>query len=180
MASIAKAERGRAWQAVVEPASLICPSGCGVMHRIGEDRSERLGVVTAQLRAIVTLRPKYACRTCPDGVTQGEPFCAIGSRTMASAPKGGKPVHVAHCWAQARRKLKEDFDRDGSEIAAEGLRRITAFYAIEADIRGVSPGQRLSARQARKISAKSRLGETLADLHIRWGGRQEWVAKRVR
>lgn len=43
------------------------------MHKIGEDRSERLDIVPAQLRVIVTVRPKYACRTCTDGVTQGEP-----------------------------------------------------------------------------------------------------------
>ena len=48
---------------VIEPASLICPCGCGVMHKIGEDRSERLDIVPAQLRVIVTVRPKYACRT---------------------------------------------------------------------------------------------------------------------
>ncbi len=40
------------------------------MHRIGEDRSERLDIVPAQLRVIVTVRPKYACRACTDGVTQ--------------------------------------------------------------------------------------------------------------
>ena len=40
------------------------------MHRIGEDRTERLDIVPAQLRVIVTVRPKYACRTCTDGVTQ--------------------------------------------------------------------------------------------------------------
>ncbi len=55
---------------VIEPASLICPCGCGIMHRIGEDRSERLDIVPAQLRVIVTVRPKYACRSCTDGVTQ--------------------------------------------------------------------------------------------------------------
>lgn len=55
---------------IIEPTSLICPCGCGVMHKIGEDRSERLDVVPAQLRVIVTVRPKYACRTCTDGVTQ--------------------------------------------------------------------------------------------------------------
>jgi transposase len=48
---------------------LICPCGCGIMHKIGEDRSERLDIVPAQLRVIVTVRPKYACRTCTDGVT---------------------------------------------------------------------------------------------------------------
>ncbi|MBM7331272.1 transposase [Agrobacterium sp. S2] len=94
--------------------------------------------------------------------------------------------------AHARRKLKEIFDRDGSEIAAEGLRRIAEFYAIEADIRGISPGQRLSARQTRtaplvaafgewlqaqrcKVSAKSRLGEKLAYIHNQWGGLQTFL-----
>lgn len=99
---------------------------------------------------------------------------------------------MAHCWAHARRKLKKVFDRDGSEIAAEGLRRIAEFYAIEADIRGVSHGQRLSARQARtaslvaafddwlqaqrrKISTKSRLGEKLAYIHNHWDGLQTFL-----
>lgn len=55
---------------IIEPDSLICPCGCGVLHKIGEDRSERLDIVPAQLRVIVTVRPKYACRICTDGVTQ--------------------------------------------------------------------------------------------------------------
>ena len=53
---------------VIEPDSLECPCGCGLMHKIGEDRTERLDIVPAQLRVIVTVRPKYACRTCTDGV----------------------------------------------------------------------------------------------------------------
>lgn len=320
---------------VIEPDSLVCPCGCGIMHKIGEDRSERLDIVPAQLRVIVTIRPKYACRACTDGVTQapapshlitaGLPTEAALAHVLVSkyadhlplyrqsqilaragldlhravladwvgkaafhlkpvvdrlaeqlkrsgklfmdettapvldpgrgktktgylwalarddrawggenppgvvyfyAPgragenaetfltgfdgilqidgytgynrltkplrRGGAPIRVAHCWAHARRKLKEVFDRDGSEIAAEGLRRIAEFYAVEADIRGVSPGQRLSARQARsaplvaafgdwlqaqrrKISAKSRLGEKLAYIHNHWDGLQTFL-----
>ena len=41
------------------------------MVRIGEDRSERLDIVPATLRVIVTVRPKYACRTCEQGVVPG-------------------------------------------------------------------------------------------------------------
>lgn len=99
---------------------------------------------------------------------------------------------MAHCWAHARRKLREVFDRDGSESAAEGLRRIAEIYAIEKDIRGTSPGQRLSARQARsapliaafgdwlqgqrlRVSAKSRLGEKLAYIHSHWQGLQTFL-----
>jgi len=320
---------------VVEPDSLMCPCGCGQMHRIGEDRTERLDIVPAQLRVIVTVQPKYACRACTDGVTQAPTPAAliegglptegaiahvlvskyadhlplyrqsqmlarsgvdIRRSTLAdwvgvagfhlrpvvdrlaehlkastklfmdetTAPvldpgrgrtktgylwalarddrgwggvdppgvvffyapdrggknaerflhgfdgtlqldgytgydrltrpsrKGGDPIRVAHCWAHARRKLKEVFDRDGSEIAAEGLRRIAEFYAVEADLRGLDPGQRLSARQARtaplvtafgdwlqeqrrRVSAKSRLGEKLAYIHRHWDGLQTFL-----
>ncbi|WP_274963246.1 IS66 family transposase, partial [Thioclava electrotropha] len=75
---------------VIEPDSLQCPCGCGEMHKIGEDRTERLDIVPAQLRVLVTVRPKYACRACTDGVTQ------------ASAPAhlidGGLPTEgaIAH------------------------------------------------------------------------------------
>ncbi|WP_417280752.1 IS66 family transposase [Celeribacter sp.] len=92
----------------------------------------------------------------------------------------------------ARRKLKEVFDRDGSQAAAEVLRRIAEIYAVEADIRGVSPGQRLSARkkrnaplvaafgdwlqvQRRQISAKSRLDENLNYIHNHWDGMQTFL-----
>ncbi|MGC9371632.1 MAG: IS66 family transposase [Paracoccaceae bacterium] len=320
---------------IVEPDSLDCPCGCGQMHRIGEDRTERLDIVPAQLRVIVTIRPKYACRACTDGVTQAPAPAALiegglptegaiahvlvgkyadhlplyrQSRILArsgidihrstladwvgvaafhlgpvvdrlaehlkgstklfmdetTAPildpgrgrtktgylwalarddrgwggddppgvvyfyapdrsgknaerflrgfdgilqldgytgynrltcpsrTGGDPIRVAHCWAHARRKLKEVFDRDGSEIAAEGLRRIAEFYAVEADIRGCAPGQRLSARQARtaplvaafgdwlqqnrlRVSPKSRLGEKLAYIHRHWDGLQTFL-----
>ncbi len=54
---------------VIEPASLTCSCG-GCLHCIGEDVSERLDIVPAQFRVIVTRRPKYACRSCTNDVTQ--------------------------------------------------------------------------------------------------------------
>lgn len=54
---------------IIEPESLVCGSGGG-LHCIGEDVSERLDVIPAQFRVIVTRRPKYACRSCTDGVVQ--------------------------------------------------------------------------------------------------------------
>jgi transposase len=42
----------------------------GALHRIGEDKSERLDIMPAQFRVLVTIRPKYACRQCEDGVVQ--------------------------------------------------------------------------------------------------------------
>ena len=81
-------------------------------------------------------------------------------------------------------------------IAAEGLRRIAEFYAVEADIRGIDAGQRLSARQARtaplvaafgdwlqqqrlRVSAKSRLGEKLSYIHNQWNGLQTFRKRRL-
>ncbi|WP_353351891.1 IS66 family transposase, partial [Aquicoccus sp. SU-CL01552] len=258
---------------VIDPDSLDCPCGCGTMYQIGEDRTERLDIIPAQLRVIVTVRPKYACRTCAEGVSQAPALAHliegglptegaiahvlvgkfsdhlplyrqsqilarsgidlhrstlsdwVGTAAFHLGPvvdrlaehlktstklfmdettapvldpgrgrtktgylwalarddrrwggedppgvvftyapgragenaekilqgfdgilqldgysgynrltrpsrKGGDPIRVAHCWAHARRKLKEVFDRDGSEIAAEGLRRIAEFYRI--------------------------------------------------
>ena len=55
---------------VVEPESTLCPCGCGEMAKIGEDVSERLDIVPAQLRVLVTRRPRYACRRCSGAVVQ--------------------------------------------------------------------------------------------------------------
>jgi len=56
-------------EVMIEPDSLECACG-GVLHKIGEDRSERLDIIPAQHRVLVTIRPRYACRCCSDGVTQ--------------------------------------------------------------------------------------------------------------
>ncbi len=59
-------------ETIIEPDSTLCPCGCGEMVRIGEDRTERLDIVPAQLQVIVTVRPKYACPACKGGVTQAK------------------------------------------------------------------------------------------------------------
>jgi len=76
---------------VVEPDSLACSCGCGQMHRIGEDRTERLDIVPAQLRVIVTVRPRYACRACTDGVTQAPAPAAL---IEGGLPTEGAIAHV--------------------------------------------------------------------------------------
>ena len=55
---------------IVDIDDKTCPCCRRELHRIGEDRSERLDTVPAQLRVLVTVRPKYACRKCEDGVLQ--------------------------------------------------------------------------------------------------------------
>ena len=55
-------------EVVIEP-ELSCAWGAE-RHVIGEDVRERLDIVPAQFRLIVTRRPKYACRSCESGITQ--------------------------------------------------------------------------------------------------------------
>jgi transposase len=42
------------------------------MHVIGEEKSERLDVIPAQHRILVTRRPKYGCRACAGAVVQAQ------------------------------------------------------------------------------------------------------------
>lgn len=55
---------------VIEPEALDCPCCAGKLHRIGEDASEALDWVPAIVRVIRTVRPRYACRNCREGVVQ--------------------------------------------------------------------------------------------------------------
>ena len=75
---------------VVDIEDKACPCCKGLLHRIGEDLSERLDIVPAQFRVLVTRRPKYACRACEGAVTQ--------AHAPARLIEGGLPTEatVAH------------------------------------------------------------------------------------
>ena len=53
-------------EVVVDIDDKTCPCCKGDLHQIGEDKSERLDMVPAQFRVVVTRRPKYACRACEE------------------------------------------------------------------------------------------------------------------
>jgi len=55
---------------VIDVEDKTCACCGGLKHRIGEDVSERLDVIPAQLKVIVTRRLKYACRACAGEVSQ--------------------------------------------------------------------------------------------------------------
>ncbi len=57
-------------EVVVAPESAACACCGGAMVEIGADTSERLDVIPAQFRVLVTRRPKLACRACAGVVVQ--------------------------------------------------------------------------------------------------------------
>ena len=57
-------------EVLVDLEDKSCPCCGGAMHVIGEDTSEMLDIVPAQLRVKVIRRPHYACRACEEAVVQ--------------------------------------------------------------------------------------------------------------
>jgi transposase len=77
-------------ETIVDTDEKTCPCCTGALHQIGEDVSERLDIVPAQFRVLVTRRPKYACRACEGAVVQAP--------APARLIEGGLPTEatVAH------------------------------------------------------------------------------------
>jgi transposase len=57
-------------EVLVDLEDKSCPCCGGALHPIGEDTSEMLDLVPAQLRVKVIRRPRYACRACEEAVVQ--------------------------------------------------------------------------------------------------------------
>jgi len=57
-------------EVMLAPDDTACPCCREAMTVIGEDTSERLDVIPAQFRVIVTRRPKLACRSCAGIIVQ--------------------------------------------------------------------------------------------------------------
>jgi transposase len=118
-------------EVVIAPEDKTCPCCGGAMHVIGEDTAERLDVIPAQYRVIVTRRPKYACRSCTEGVVQ------------APAPerliKGGLPTEamVAHvmvgkyAWHLPLYRQSQMLASQGIEIDRSTLASWVGYAAAE-------------------------------------------------
>jgi transposase len=66
-----------------------CPCGC-LKQRIGEEVTEQLDIVPAQLKVIAHIRPKYACNRCDDSVSIAAMPTLFLPKSMAA------PSLVAH------------------------------------------------------------------------------------
>src|SRR5882672_2252800 len=108
---------------VVDIDDKTCPCCQGELHRIGEDKSERLDIVPAQFRVLVTRRPKYACRRCEDGVVQALPPSRLiegGMPTEATIARVLVSKYAAPAVVSPSPDLRATRHRSGS-IHAGGL-----------------------------------------------------------
>ena len=120
------------------------------------------------------------------GFVHADAYAGFG-RLYEPDPATGQArlVEVA-CWSHARRKLYDVHLATASPIAKELLERIAALFAIEQEIRGRDPNQRLVVRKGRsrplldelkscldtalgRISSKSSLAQAIRYATTRWG-----------
>ena len=140
----------------IAPEDTDCPCCRAPMHVIGEDSSQRLDVIPAQFRVIVTHRPKYACRACEQAVVQApapERLIKGGLQTeaMVASVLVGKYAWHLPLYRQAQM------------LAAQGLdlkRSILAFWVgyAAAELKPVW----LRLRELILVSGKIAVDETIA------------------
>jgi transposase len=78
------------------------------------------------------------------GLMQADAYAGFNKLYEAGRKPG--PIVEAACWAHARRKFFDLARLNKAPIAIEAVERIDALFAIEREINGASPQQRLLAR----------------------------------
>lgn len=150
-------------EVVLDLADKSCACCGGLKVCIGEDVSERLDVVPAQFKVIVTRRPKYACRTCRSEVAQapaperlienGLPTEAMVAQVIVAKYADHLPLYrQAQIYARQgivldRSTLADWVGRAAFELAPvhtrllEQLRSSTKLFADETVVPVLDPGR---------------------------------------
>jgi transposase len=141
------------------PVPVLCPGR-------GTTKQGRLRTYVRDDRAAAsTEAPAVWFRYSPDrkGARPQAHLASFSGILQADAYAGferlyGERIQEAACWAHVRRNFYEIHVAMASPIAAEALERIGRLYAIESEIRGRAPSERVEVR-------KARAGPELESLH---------------
>ncbi len=109
-------------EVIVDIEDKACPCCEGRLHVIGEDVSERLDILPARFRVLVTRRPKYACRACEEVVVQAPAPARLiegGIPTEATVAQVLVSKYADHLplYRQARIYARQGIDLDRSTLA---------------------------------------------------------------
>ncbi len=81
------------------------------------------------------------------GLMQADAYAGFNRLYEANRKPG--PIIEAACWAHARRKFFELARINKAPIASEAVTRIDALFAVEREINGLAPAQRVAERNER-------------------------------
>jgi len=104
---------------------------CGApLTRIGEEQSEKLEIIPAQIKAIRIIRPKYACHVCEGSGDEENPAVRIAPLPAELIPKSiaseGLVSHIIvgkYCDALPLYRQEKIFKRIGVEISRASMAR---------------------------------------------------------
>lgn len=113
------------------------------------------------------------------GFLHADAYSGFNSLYAPDTVTGQPRLSEIACWAHARRYLYEDYEHTGSPAANHALRLISDLFAIEADIRGKSPTERLAVRQHRSLPLLENLKTFLEGTLARISGKTD-LAKAIR
>jgi len=137
-----KTKTGRLWVAVRDErpwGSAVPPAA---FYRYAPDRKAE------QARALLK-----DCR----GFLHADAYGGFRTLYESNPLTGPPPLTEVACWAHARRKIYEVHAATASPAAAALLERIGELFAIEAEIRGQTPQERLIVRREQSVPLLMRL-----------------------
>ena len=109
----------------------ICPHDGTELEEIGEESSEQLEIQPAQIRVIKTIRKKYACPCCHDGVKIPESPQALLPKSMASPSLIAHIIMAKYGDSLPLYRQERIFERMGIIIARQTMARWLVSVALK-------------------------------------------------
>ncbi len=125
-----KCRTGRLWAVVRDDRPFAGEAAPAVIYFYSPDRSAK--------------HPEAFLATYA-GIMQADAYSGFG-RLYEDGRSAGRIIEAA-CWAHARRKLYDIADLNKAPIALEAVKRIDGVFAVERQINGLVPEQRLLQRR---------------------------------
>jgi hypothetical protein len=149
-----KTDTGRLWVYVRDDGPFAGPAPPGAVFYYSRDRRAEHPLAHLQHWS---------------GILQADAYGGYGD--LYAADRRPAPILEASCWSHSRRKVFELADveqaaaararrqtaKSVSPLAVEAVQRIDALFAIEREINGLPPAERLTVRQARSAPLAAEL-----------------------
>src|SRR6266704_6523227 len=105
------------------------------------------------------------------GLMQADAYA--GFNKLYETARKPKPIIEAACWAHARRKFFDLARLKEAPIAIDAIERIDALFAIEREINGMTPDERLRVRNERSRPLVAELETWLRERRAKLSGQSE-------
>jgi transposase len=132
-----RTETGRLWVVVRDEGPWRGSAPPAAFYRYSRDRkAEHAEALLGQCR----------------GHLHADGYAGFNGLYQVDPSRGEARLIEVACWSHVRRKIYDVHVETGAPLAKQTLERMAELFAIEADINGRSPAERLAARQVESVS----------------------------